>query len=87
MNVQELAKAMNVTELDVSSLLKMVADSIVKDVMSEIFLNMSESERVEVTGAYIQAEVKKFFEFCVTLLTNQEKRSAFVQHMFAQLKA
>lgn len=86
MNAQALAQMMNVTENDINSLLRMVTDSMLHDGMREHFLSMDEAERVETMNAYIQAEVKKFSEFCITLLTNQEKKSAFDQYLFSQLK-
>ena len=86
MNVSKLAQAMNVTESDVNSLLNMVASSMQQDGFKDVFLSMSELERVNAVEAYVMAEVKKFSEFCMTLLTNQEKKSAFDQYIFSQLK-
>lgn len=86
MNVSTLAKAMNVTENDVTSLINMVNTSIEQDGMKEIFLNMNEDERTNTVMAYVAAEVKKFSEFCLSLLTNTEKKSAFDQYMFHKLQ-
>ncbi len=86
MNVSALAKAMNVTENDVTSLINMVTTSIKQDGMKEIFLNMNEDERTNTVMAYVAAEVKKFSEFCFSLLTNTEKKSAFDQYMFYKLQ-
>ncbi len=86
MNVTALAQAMNVTEQDVLSLINMVNTSIVQDGMKEIFLGMSEAERTNTVCAYVAAEVKKFSEFCVSLLTNTEKKSSFDQYMFHKLQ-
>ncbi len=86
MNVSALAKAMNVTENDVTSLINMVNTSIKQDGMKEIFLNMNEDERTNTVMAYVAAEVKKFSEFCLSLLTNTEKKSAFDQYMFYKLQ-
>ena len=86
MNVSALAKAMNVTENDVTSLINMVNTSIEQDGMKEIFLNMNEDERTNTVMAYVAAEVKKFSEFCLSLLTNTEKKSAFDQYMFHKLQ-
>ncbi len=86
MNVSALAKAMNVTENDVTSLINMVNTSIKQDGMKEIFLNMNEDERTNTVMAYVAAEVKKFSEFCFSLLTNTEKKSAFDQYMFYKLQ-
>lgn len=86
MNVQTLAKEMNVTVNDVESLLNMVVNSMDQDGMSKIILTMSETDRVDAVNAYVQSEVKKFSEFCTTLLINQEKKSAFDQYLFSQLK-
>lgn len=84
MNALTLAKQLNVTESDVNSLLRMVSTSIASDGIADCFVNMNEAQRVEVVQAYIQAEVKKFSEFCITLLTNQEKKSAFEQYILAK---
>ena len=86
MNVTTLAQAMNVTESDVISLMNMVSTSLEQDGMKEIFLGMSEDERTNTTMAYAAAEVKKFSEFCMSILTNTEKKSAFDQYMFKKLK-
>ncbi len=86
MNVSTLAKAMNVTENDVTSLINMVNTSIKQDGMKEIFLNMNEDERTNTVMAYVAAEVKKFSEFCLSLLTNTEKKSAFDQYLFHKLQ-
>ena len=86
MNVSALAQEMNVTTTDVESLLRMVCNSIEQDKMGEQLLEMNEADRVEFVSAYVHAEVKKFSEFCATLLTNQEKKSAFDQYLFAQFK-
>ena len=86
MNVTTLAQAMSVTEKDVLSLVNMVSASLEQDRMKEIFLDMNEAERTNTVQAYVSAEVKKFSEFCVSLLTNTEKKSAFDQYMFHKLQ-
>ena len=87
MNALTLAQAMNVTEKDVTRLLNMVVTSMTQDGFAEIFIDMSEFDRADAVNAYIQSEVKKFSEFCVTLMTNQEKKSAFDQYIYSQLSA
>jgi hypothetical protein len=86
MNVTTLAQAMNVTEKDVLSLINMVNTSLEQDGMKEIFLGMKEDDRTNTVMAYVTAEVKKFSEFCVSLLTNTEKKSAFDQYLFHKLQ-
>lgn len=86
MNIKALAKQMGVTPRDIESLLDMVANSIEQDGALDTMKLMTETERVEFVNAYIQAEVKKFSEFCVTLLTNTEKRSAFDLYSLKQLR-
>jgi hypothetical protein len=85
MNLQALAKDIGVTEKDILSLVRMVATSLEQEGMKCIFLNMSDNERINAVQAYIAAEVKKFSEFCVSLLTNTEKKSAFDQYMLTKL--
>lgn len=86
MNVTTLAQAMNVTEKDVLSLINMVNTSLEQDGMKEIFLGMNEEDRANTVLAYVAAEVKKFSEFCVSLLTNTEKKSTFDLYMFHKLQ-
>lgn len=86
MNVTTLAQAMNVTEKDILSLINMVNTSLEQDGMKEIFLGMNEDERTNTVMAYVAAEVKKFSEFCLSLLTNTEKKNAFDQYMFHKLQ-
>jgi len=85
-STESMAKAMGVTPKDVSSLLAMVGDSLIKDGMKDIFIAMNEDDRSYTTCAYVSAEVKKFGNFCLSLLTNTEKKSAFEQYMFYKLK-
>lgn len=77
MNVKKLAEEMQVTEKDVLSLVKMVADKLEEEKVKDGFLNMSQADQVEFAKAYASAEIKKFCEFCVSLLTNEEKKNAF----------
>lgn len=86
MNTLKLAQAMGVTEKDVISLLNMVTSSMDQDGFKDVFLSMNEQDRVNAVEAYVMAEVKKFSEFCMTLLTNQEKKCAFDQYLFMKLK-
>ena len=86
MNVQTLAAAMNVTENDVMSLINMTITELKADEMVEILLNATEEERAEITMAYMQASVTKFQNFCVSLLTNEEKRNAFSLYVLSLVK-
>ena len=86
MNVTTLAQAMNVTEKDVLSLVNMVNTSLEQDGMKEIFLGMKEDDRTNTVMAYVAAEVKKFSEFCVSLLTNTEKKNAFDLYVLNKLQ-
>ena len=84
--VESMAKAMGVTQADVLSLVIMVSASLTKDGMKDIFIGMDEAERTNTVCAYVAAEVKKFSNFCLSLLTNTEKKSAFDQYLFYKLK-
>ena len=86
MDISTLAQALSVSEKDALSLISMVHDSLGQDGMKEIFLGMNEEERTNTIQAYVSAEVKKFSEFCVSLLTNTEKKSAFDQYLFHKLQ-
>lgn len=86
MNVQTLAAAMNVTEDDVMSLTNMTITELKADKMVEILLNSTEEQRSEITMAYMSSAVTKFQNFCVTLLTNEEKKSAFSLYVLSLVK-
>lgn len=86
MDASKLSEVMGVTENDVNRLLNMIMSSMVEDGMSEIVIEMSVEDRVNTVEAYMQAEIKKFHDFCVTLLTNPEKKSAFDSYLYSQLK-
>ena len=85
-SIESMAKGMGVTQSDVLSLVRMVGTSLTKDGIKDIFIGMSEAERANTVCAYVAAEVKKFREFCFSLLTNTEKKSAFDQYLFYKLK-
>lgn len=85
MNVKKLAEEMQVTEKDVLSLVKMVTDKLENDNVKSDFLNMSQADQVEFAKAYASAEIKKFCEFCVSLLTNEEKKNAFNVYLYRKL--
>ena len=84
--IESMAKAMGVTQADILSLANMVSKSLTKDGMKDIFIGMSEAQTVSTVCAYVAAEVKKFSWFCMSLLTNTEKKSAFDQYLFYKLK-
>ena len=84
-DINSMAQAMGVTPADVLSLAQMVSESLSKDGMKDIFIGMDEAERADTTCAYVSAEVKKFSDFCLSLLTNTEKKSAFNQYLFYKL--
>lgn len=85
-SIESMAKAMGVTQADILSLVSMVSTSLTKDGMKDIFIGMSEAERANTVCAYVASEVKKFSWFCMSLLTNTEKKSAFDQYLFYKLK-
>lgn len=85
-NTETMAKVMGVTSSDVLSLASMVSEALTKDDMKDIVFGMSEGERVDVTCAYVAAEVRKFSDFCLSLLTNTEKKSAFDRYLLTKLK-
>ena len=86
MNAAALAKELSVTEQDVLSLGSMIYSSLKQDDMEQTLVDMSEQDRIETITAYTQAEIKKFSAFCVSLLANTEKKSAFDQYMVYKLK-
>lgn len=86
MNAEKLATEMQVTEKDVLSLIKMVTDKLDEEKVKDDFLNMSEADQISFAQAYASSEIRKFCEFCVSLLTNKEKKSAFNIYLFSKLK-
>lgn len=86
MNVKKLAEEIQVTEKDVLSLVKMVSDKLEDDNVKDSFLNMSKADQVNFTQAYSSSEIKKFCEFCVSLLTNEEKKNAFNSYLYKKLR-
>lgn len=87
MTGHDLAAMIGVSDGDLNSLMRMVCQSISKDGMGDILLLMSESERVETVQAYTCSEVRKFSDFCLTLLTNEEKSGAFNLYLFKQFSS
>jgi len=85
-SIETMAKVMGVTSSDVLSLASMVSEALTKDDMKDIVFGMSEGERVDVTCAYVATEVRKFSDFCLSLLTNTEKKSAFDRYLLTKLK-
>lgn len=77
MSVEKLAREMQVNEKDILSLIKMVTDKLEDDNVKKDFLNMSEADQINFAQVYASSEIKKFCEFCVSILTNKEKKSAF----------
>lgn len=86
MNTSEMAKILNVTETDLMMLLNSVVESIKTDKAVDCFLGMSESERVEMSQAYIVHAVKKFESFVTSYITNQDKKQSFNEYIFELLK-
>lgn len=86
MNTLALAQAMNVTENDVMSLINMTMNEIKSDKMVGTLLNATQEEQQEITMAYMSAAVTKFQNFCVTLMTNEEKRNAFNLYVLSLAK-
>lgn len=86
MDIKTLAEIMNVDVIDVEMLLNSIVNSIKKDKVTDCFIGATEKERVEITEAYMMDAVKKFQQFCVEYITNQDKNKSFNEYMFTILK-
>jgi hypothetical protein len=69
--------------IDEMMMAKQIVSSIVKDGISEQFLNSTEQFRKEIMLAYFDAEIKKFEKFQTKMMTNPEARKAFIESVFA----
>lgn len=85
MSTGKLAREMQVTEKDVLSLIKMVTDKLEAEKVKDDFLNMSEADQISFAQAYASSEIRKFCEFCVSLITNKEKKNAFNNYLFHKI--
>jgi hypothetical protein len=83
--IKELAESMNVSVTDLMCLANSVVNSIVKDGAKEAFLSMDETDRVEMSSAYIPVAVRKMNQFTSTYLTNPEARKVFKQNVLEVL--
>lgn len=86
MNTAILAKEMGVKENDVVSLLNMVYSSIKEGGFEHKLVTLNEEERIDAVMAYVSAEIRKFNEFCQTLLTNSEKSDAFNLYVLSKIR-
>lgn len=77
MTVDQLAKKMDVTSLDVESFLASIANSLSDDGAVEYFLKADEKERTEMIEAYAAHAANKAQNFLVSYLSNPEKKAAF----------
>lgn len=83
--VNQLAQLLNVTENDAKSLLTLVMNALEKDKMIEYYVNASQEAQAEIIQAYTAAEVKRFNEFCVSLLTDDRKKTAVALYCLERL--
>lgn len=84
--INHLAEQLDVTANDLTSLLTIVSSSLEKDGMVQHFINCTEEERLEITQAYIRAEVDKFKKFCEGVLVSQGKKDCISLYVFERLK-
>lgn len=81
--IKELAKSMNVSELDLMCLAKSVVNSLIEDGAAKAFINADEKDKIKMIEAYVVHAVKKFESFHTTLLTNPEARKVFMNKILS----
>ncbi len=81
--MQELANELNVSAVDLGSLVHSVINSLHEDGMVEKFYSATEEQRIEICEAYVIAAVKKMNSFASTYMTNPEARRQFIKTVFA----
>lgn len=86
MNIEQLAKEMNVTVNDVMNLAQSVMNYLIQDGIGETFLTMSEDQQVETIHAYVSHAVKKMKEFQISYMTNTDVKSLFNDMVYGALK-
>lgn len=84
--INQLAEQLGVTTKDLNSLLTIVSSSLEQDGMVQYFIRCTEQERLDITQAYIRAEVDKFKKFCEGILVSQDKKDCISLYVFERLK-
>ena len=84
--IKDIAKELGVKTSDVESLMRMITTSFANDFSLRDFSKMSQEQFEDTLNAYITHEVKKFSDFCLSLLTNEEKKDAFNSYVISKLK-
>lgn len=87
MDLSALAKMMGTDEKELNMLLVSVVNSLKADKAVNHFVNASESQRIEMSEAYVIHAVKKFQSFVSSYLTNQECKQSFREFVYASLKS
>lgn len=86
MNIEQLAKEMNVTVNDVMNLAQTVMNYLIQDNIDETFLAMSEDQQVETIQAYVLHAVNKMKEFQISYMTNTDVKALFNDMVYGRLK-
>ena len=84
--IEQLAKDLNVSEADLMCLLTSVCNSIKQDKAVDSFLMMSESDRCEMSLAYVAHAVRKIQEFHTAYITQTELKLTFDTYVYEKLR-
>lgn len=85
MNIEQLAKEMNVTVNDVMNLAQSVMNYLIHDEIGETFLTMSQDQQVETIQAYVSHAVRKMKEFQISYMTNTDVKALFNDMVYGRL--
>lgn len=86
MNIEQLAKEMNVTVFVVENLTKSILNYLQHDDVAERFLTMSEAQQIETIQAYVLYAVNKMKEFQISYMTNTDVKALFNDMVYGALK-
>lgn len=76
--IEELAKSLNVSTIDLMSLMQSVSNSIIQDDMKDKLFQMNEVERQETIEVYTLHAINKHHEFTSKYFTNDAARKVFI---------
>ena len=80
--MEQLAKELNVSVIDLKALLNSVVIGIEQDKAKEAFLSADEATRTALCLAYVVHAGKKMNQFTMTYLTNPEAKKAFISNAY-----
>ena len=85
--IQDLANTMGLTFDDVKNFALSVASSIEQDKAGSAFINGTDSDRKDLTEAYVVDQAKKTERFATKAMTDPRAKEALILKLFTDLKA